>query len=189
MSRYHDVITIVTDDGLVAAIKELTAELGYPPTLREVGERVGLTAPSTVHRRLARLRREGRVTGGTRETGGTRTLAVVRTEPPCSPCGCSWDYVDSGGFCACCEAHIDDPAGMWAEQGESGLHGFADCVGMRLNPHLDDEQRRTLEQATAEVEAAIPDPPRLLHDGQHEPAYLAGYARGWREGFRAGVRS
>lgn len=137
-SAYHDVITIVTDDGLVDAIRDLTRENGYPPTIAELGERVQLRARSTVHRRLARLRREGRITGGDRASGSTRTLAVVPT--------------------------VGEGAEAW------------------------EEANRTLEQATAEVEAAIPDPPPAPspHTG-HVAA--AAYARGWRDGFRAGVRS
>src|ERR1051325_5580773 len=32
---------------------------GYPPTVREIGERVGLASPSTVHAHLANLGRAG----------------------------------------------------------------------------------------------------------------------------------
>src|SRR2546427_2796150 len=32
---------------------------GYPPTVREVGEKVGLASPSTVHAHLANLERAG----------------------------------------------------------------------------------------------------------------------------------
>ena len=32
---------------------------GYPPTVREIGERVGLASPSTVHAHLANLERAG----------------------------------------------------------------------------------------------------------------------------------
>jgi repressor LexA len=34
-------------------------ERGYPPTVREIGERVGLASPSTVHAHLANLERAG----------------------------------------------------------------------------------------------------------------------------------
>ena len=47
-----------------------------------------------------------------------------RGHPPA--CGCLWDYVDAGGFCACCEAHLDDPNGLYAEQGD-GTHRYRDC--------------------------------------------------------------
>lgn len=43
-----------------------------------------------------------------------------------SPCGCPWDYVDADGFCACCHAHLDDPAGLYAEQGD-GTHNLRGC--------------------------------------------------------------
>jgi repressor LexA len=33
--------------------------LGYPPTVREIGEAVGLASPSTVHAHLANLERAG----------------------------------------------------------------------------------------------------------------------------------
>lgn len=48
---------------------------GYPPTVREVGEHMGWTSSSTVANRLARLKREGRVTS---KPGSPRTLVVVR---------------------------------------------------------------------------------------------------------------
>ena len=32
---------------------------GYPPTVREIGEKVGLASPSTVHAHLANLERAG----------------------------------------------------------------------------------------------------------------------------------
>ena len=32
---------------------------GYPPTVREIGQAVGLTSPSTVHAHLARLEAAG----------------------------------------------------------------------------------------------------------------------------------
>ncbi|MGH2996200.1 MAG: helix-turn-helix domain-containing protein, partial [Gaiellaceae bacterium] len=34
-------------------------EHGYPPTVREIGEAVGLASPSTVHAHLANLERAG----------------------------------------------------------------------------------------------------------------------------------
>ena len=36
---------------------------GYPPTVREIGEAVGLASPSTVHAHLANLERTLDVTG------------------------------------------------------------------------------------------------------------------------------
>jgi repressor LexA len=42
---------------IVKAIEELTDEYGYPPTVREVGRRVGLSSSSTVHTHLNNLAR------------------------------------------------------------------------------------------------------------------------------------
>ena len=38
---------------------EYVEQHGYPPTVREIGERVGLASPSTVHAHLANLERAG----------------------------------------------------------------------------------------------------------------------------------
>jgi len=40
-------------------LAEYVDEHGYPPTVREIGEAVGLASPSTVHAHLASLEREG----------------------------------------------------------------------------------------------------------------------------------
>ena len=40
-------------------VSEYVREQGYPPTVREIGEAVGLASPSTVHAHLANLERAG----------------------------------------------------------------------------------------------------------------------------------
>ena len=40
-------------------LREFVDEHGYPPTVREIGEAVGLRSPSTVHAHLAQLERAG----------------------------------------------------------------------------------------------------------------------------------
>ncbi len=40
-------------------IEQHTRKHGYPPSVREIGEAVGLTSPSTVHAHLAALQRRG----------------------------------------------------------------------------------------------------------------------------------
>jgi repressor LexA len=40
-------------------LREFVDEQGYPPTVREIGEAVGLRSPSTVHAHLAQLERAG----------------------------------------------------------------------------------------------------------------------------------
>lgn len=40
-------------------IRSYTAESGYPPTLEEIAEHLGLSAPSTVHEHLNQMQRKG----------------------------------------------------------------------------------------------------------------------------------
>lgn len=44
---------------VLAFIGAFSATHGYPPTIREIGEGVGLSSSSSVHGALYRLRREG----------------------------------------------------------------------------------------------------------------------------------
>lgn len=44
---------------ILDCISEAVKERGYPPSVREIGEAVGLTSSSTVHAHLAVLQREG----------------------------------------------------------------------------------------------------------------------------------
>jgi repressor LexA len=53
------------------------AKQGYPPTVREIGEEVGLASPSTVHAHLANLERAGLLR---RDPTKPRALEVVRRE-------------------------------------------------------------------------------------------------------------
>lgn len=45
--------------GILEVIEKSMRDLGYPPSVREIGEAVGLTSPSTVHSHLASLQRMG----------------------------------------------------------------------------------------------------------------------------------
>ncbi len=44
---------------ILEVIHEFTAERGYPPSVREIGERVGLSSSSTIHAHLKTLERRG----------------------------------------------------------------------------------------------------------------------------------
>jgi repressor LexA len=44
---------------ILEVIRALTAERGYPPSVREIGERVGLSSSSTIHAHLKALERRG----------------------------------------------------------------------------------------------------------------------------------
>lgn len=57
------------------SIYELLNENGYPPTVREIGDRVGLSSPSTVHGHLDRLCEKGLID---RDSSKTRTLEITQ---------------------------------------------------------------------------------------------------------------
>jgi repressor LexA len=44
---------------ILAVIRSFIAEQGYPPSVREIGERVGLSSSSTIHAHLKALERRG----------------------------------------------------------------------------------------------------------------------------------
>ncbi|MBV8148300.1 MAG: transcriptional repressor LexA [Candidatus Eremiobacteraeota bacterium] len=44
---------------ILQAIGEFTSERGYPPSVREIGERVGLSSSSTIHAHLKALEKRG----------------------------------------------------------------------------------------------------------------------------------
>ncbi len=54
-------------------------EHGYPPTVREIGEKVGLASPSTVHAHLANLERAGYIR---RDPTKPRALELLGRERP-----------------------------------------------------------------------------------------------------------
>ncbi|MBQ3023488.1 MAG: transcriptional repressor LexA [Clostridia bacterium] len=54
-------------------IKKQVSEKGYPPTVREICEAVGLNSPSTVHGYLKRLERDGHII---KESGSSRGLRL-----------------------------------------------------------------------------------------------------------------
>ncbi|WP_184833259.1 transcriptional repressor LexA [Allocatelliglobosispora scoriae] len=63
----------VRQQRILVTIQEWIAKRGYPPTLREIGKEVGLTASSTVSYHLKELERKGLLT---RDAGRPRALTV-----------------------------------------------------------------------------------------------------------------
>ena len=57
-------------------IAETVRKRGYPPTVREIGEAVGLTSSSSVHAQLANLERKGRL-----HKDPTKPRAMALAEP------------------------------------------------------------------------------------------------------------
>lgn len=60
---------------IYAAIKEFITRNGYSPTVREIGEIVGLKSSSSVHDYLLRIKEQGYITF---EPYQPRTLRVLR---------------------------------------------------------------------------------------------------------------
>src|SRR5204863_2443833 len=54
---------------------------GYPPTVREIGEEVGLASPSTVHAHLANLERAGLLRRDPTKPRALELLGRERREP------------------------------------------------------------------------------------------------------------
>ena len=58
---------------ILTYIEQFSSVNGYPPTVREIGEAVGLNSPSTVHGYLKRLERDGKLE---KEEGSSRALRI-----------------------------------------------------------------------------------------------------------------
>jgi repressor LexA len=61
---------------ILDVIAKTVRERGYPPTVREIGEAVGLTSSSSVHAQLANLERKGMLT-----KDATKPRAMTLSEP------------------------------------------------------------------------------------------------------------
>jgi repressor LexA len=59
-------------------IRTTVRERGYPPTVREIGEAVGLTSSSSVHAQLENLRRKGRLR---KDASKPRAIEVAGARP------------------------------------------------------------------------------------------------------------
>ena len=66
-----------TRERILEYIREEIKERGYPPTVREIKDAVGLKSTSTVHGHLDRLERDGYIR---RLAGSPRAIAVVEHE-------------------------------------------------------------------------------------------------------------
>jgi repressor LexA len=66
---------------ILDAINAFTSERGYPPSVREIGERVGLSSSSTIHAHLKALEKRGMI-----HRDPTKPRAL-RSETPNAPAG------------------------------------------------------------------------------------------------------
>src|SRR4051812_25039969 len=78
---------------ILEVIDRYMRKRGYPPSVREIGEAVGLTSPSTVHNHLASLQRRGLLRRdptkprAIEERGGAGATAERRPVRPVAPGG------------------------------------------------------------------------------------------------------
>jgi repressor LexA len=72
---------------ILDAINAFTSERGYPPSVREIGERVGLSSSSTIHAHLKALEKRGMI-----HRDPTKPRAL-RSENPNAPAGPGPDVV------------------------------------------------------------------------------------------------
>jgi repressor LexA len=66
---------------ILSVIKQFTAERGYPPSVREIGERVGLSSSSTIHAHLKTLERRGLISRDPTKPRALRSDMTPRGEP------------------------------------------------------------------------------------------------------------
>jgi repressor LexA len=64
---------------ILELIRQTVARRGYPPSVREIGEAVGLSSPSTVHSHLTALVRSGHLR---RDPAKPRAIEVVEAQEP-----------------------------------------------------------------------------------------------------------
>ncbi|MEX0990737.1 MAG: transcriptional repressor LexA [Actinomycetota bacterium] len=63
---------------IIEYIRETVHDRGYPPTVREIGDAVGLTSSSSVHSQLANLERKGLIT---RDPTKPRAVTLAGSQP------------------------------------------------------------------------------------------------------------
>jgi len=67
---------------ILQVIREFTAERGYPPSVREIGERVGLSSSSTIHAHLKTLERRGLISRDPTKPRALRSDLTPHGPPP-----------------------------------------------------------------------------------------------------------
>src|SRR5437667_12830765 len=65
---------------ILAYIRETIDERGYPPSVREIAEAVGLASPSAVHHHLTALERDGMLERGQHSSRALRLTARAEAE-------------------------------------------------------------------------------------------------------------
>ena len=79
---------------ILDVIRSFTSERGYPPSVREIGERVGLSSSSTIHAHLKALERRGLIS---RDPTSPAQCVRVRPSRGTMPSSCPfWDASPPG---------------------------------------------------------------------------------------------
>jgi repressor LexA len=112
-------------------IKTTVRERGYPPTVREIGEAVGLTSSSSVHSQLANLERKGLLT-----KDATKPRALVANLPGGAhrDAGVTVPLVGriAAGSPVLAEEHVEEyltvPSGYAGEDQHFALHVVGDSM-------------------------------------------------------------
>ncbi len=69
-------------ESILGVIRSFTIEHGYPPSVREIGERVGLSSSSTIHSHLKTLERRGLLQRDPTKPRALRTEGSSRSSGP-----------------------------------------------------------------------------------------------------------
>jgi repressor LexA len=159
---------------IVDFIGQTVRERGYPPTVREIGEAVGLTSSSSVHAQLANLERKGLLT-----KDPTKPRAMALAEPRADAVPVPLLGRIAAGAPVLAAEHVEEylavPEGFAGESGHFALRVVGDSmVGAGI---FDGDYVVVRAQDSAAdgdiVAAVLPGPAedeatvkRLGHDGQ-----------------------
>jgi repressor LexA len=154
-------------------IAETVRERGYPPTVREIGEAVGLTSSSSVHAQLANLERKGLL-----HKDPTKPRAMTLSEPRADAVTVPLVGRIAAGTPIYADENVEDhiavPLGYAGDQGHFALTVIGDSmigagiiegdvVVVRSQDHArDGDIVAALLPGPAEDEATVK---RLGHDG------------------------
>jgi repressor LexA len=154
-------------------IAETVRERGYPPTVREIGEAVGLTSSSSVHAQLANLERKGLL-----QKDPTKPRAMTLSEPRADAVTVPLVGRIAAGTPIYADENVEDhiavPLGYAGDQGHFALTVIGDSmigagiiegdvVVVRSQDHArDGDIVAALLPGPAEDEATVK---RLGHDG------------------------
>jgi repressor LexA len=67
---------------IITFIREFSSEKGYPPTIREIGQRAGISSTSVVNYNLNKLEKDGYLTRDLKVSRGVRLVGEQRSKNP-----------------------------------------------------------------------------------------------------------